>query len=136
MYQNTEGFLIKCIAGYALAFPSFITPTQAAPIIKNTPANTSIFTSGAMLPSVVNIFNTRPPNEAATIYGTQMVPLNKPRYVPIWLPLNALVKMVKGNANIAAHAQPINKNEANKAYWSWMNRIEMKPTAPKSKLTT
>ena len=61
------------------SFPSLITPTQAAPIIRNTPANTSIFTSGAMLPSVVNILRIKPPNDAATICGTQMVPLNKPR---------------------------------------------------------
>ena len=134
--MNDEGLLVKCLRVYALAFPSLMTLTQAAPIIKNIPAKTSIFTSGAMFPSVVNIFNTRPPNDAATICGTQIVPLNKPRYVPMWLPLNALVRMVNGSANIAAHAQPISKNEANKAYWSWMNRMEMKPTAPKSKLTT
>ena len=50
---------------YYFPFPSLITPTQQAPIIKNTPAKTSIFTSGGMLPSVVNIFKTSPPNDAA-----------------------------------------------------------------------
>ena len=75
--QRHQGIFLKSNMRYF--FPSLITPTQAAPMIKNTPASTSMFTSGAMLPSVVNIFKTRPPNDAATICGTQMVPLNKPR---------------------------------------------------------
>ena len=40
---------------------------------------TSMFTSGATLPGLVNIFSTIPPKEAATICGTQIVPLNNPR---------------------------------------------------------
>ena len=58
---------------------SLIILTQPAPIIRNTPANISMFTSGATLPGLVNIFSTIPPKEAATICGTQIVPLNNPR---------------------------------------------------------
>ena len=42
---------------------SLIILTQPAPIIRNTPANISMFTSGATLPGLVNIFSTIPPNK-------------------------------------------------------------------------
>ena len=65
---------------------------------------TSILTSGATHPSGVNNDKIVPPNAAATICGTHIVPLNSPRYVPICPPDNAFVSMVNGSASIAAHA--------------------------------
>lgn len=64
----------NALVGYCF---SLIMPTQPAPIMRNIPANTSMLTSGATLPAVVNIFNIIPPNEAATICGMQMVAPNK-----------------------------------------------------------
>lgn len=66
----------NALIGYCF---SLIMPTHPAPIMRNIPANTSMLTSGATLPAVVNIFNIIPPNEAATICGMQMVPLKSPK---------------------------------------------------------
>ena len=54
-------------------------PTQQAPIIRKTPAKTNMLISGGTEPSDVNIFNMIPPNDAATICGIQIVPLNSPK---------------------------------------------------------
>lgn len=51
---------------------------------------------------------------AATIWGTQIVPLNKPRYAPIFFPEIELVIIVKGIARMAAHAKPIRIKDINK----------------------
>ena len=122
---KSEAFLFykkfySCFAIRLLPEVSLIIDTQNAPIINNTPATTNMFTSGGTEPSTVNILNIHPPAIAATICGTQIVPLNSPRYVPMCPPDNAFVSIVNGNANIAAHAQPINRNDTNNKYWSWM----------------
>ena len=104
-------------AVYALSpLVSFIKYTQAAPIISITPAVTSMFISGGSIPSGVNSARILPPNAAATICGIQMVPLNSPRYVPMCPPDKALVRMVKGSASMAAHAQPISRKDTNSTY--------------------
>ena len=56
-------------------------------------------------------------------------------YEPSDLPVSAFVSNAKGSANIAAHAQPISKNDTASKYWSWMKYVEMKPAAPSNKLT-
>lgn len=83
---------------------SLIKRTDTAPNMSNPPASTSIFTC-----EPPTRLSNRPPIDAATIWGKQIVPLNKPKYVPMFLPEIELVNMVKGNANMAAHAQPMSK---------------------------
>ena len=85
--------------------------TDAAPRNNNTPASTSIFT---WCPPTSD--NNTPPTDAAMICGRQIVPLNNPRYVPIFLPDIELVRIVNGRANIAAHAQAISRKEMNSIY--------------------
>lgn len=48
-----------------------------------------------------------PPRSAAIICGKQIVQLKRPRYVPMFLPESALVRIVKGIASIAAHPHPM-----------------------------
>ena len=108
---------------------SLIKRTDTAPNMSNPPASTSIFTC-----EPPTRLSKRPPTDAATIWGKQIVPLNKPRYVPIFLPEIELVKIVKGNANIAAQAQPMSKYETNNMYWSVMNIVEIKPMPPSTRL--
>jgi hypothetical protein len=55
--------------------------------------------------------------QEAIICGKQILPLNNPRYVPIFLPDKALVSIVNGNVIIAAQAIPIKINETIKAHW-------------------
>lgn len=50
--------------------------------------------------------------QEAIICGKQILPLNNPRYVPIFFPDKALVSIVNGNVIIAAQAMPIKINEA------------------------
>ena len=50
-------------------------------------------------------------------------------------PLNELVRIVNGKANIAVQAQPINKKETNKAYWLWIKKVEIKPMPPNIRLS-
>jgi hypothetical protein len=56
------------------------------------------------------------PTNDATICGRQMVQLNKPIYEPSDLPVRAFVSNANGKANIAAHAQPISKNDTARVY--------------------
>ena len=95
---------------------SFIIPTDNAPKIRRTPANTSMFTSGGTFPGVVNILRIQPPATAATICGIHIVQLNSPKYVPMCPPVSAFVRIVKGRANMAAHAHPIKRNDTKRTY--------------------
>ena len=62
-----------------MAYFSLIRKTAPAPTKRKRPASTSILTSGAKWPGVVKRWRISPPNDAATICGRQMVPLNNPR---------------------------------------------------------
>ena len=44
--------------------------------------------------------------------------------------------MVNGNANMAAQAHPMSKNDPNNKYWSCIKKMEMNPIPPNIKLTT
>ena len=56
-----------------------ISVTAKPPNTKQTPATTIMWL--CTLPTRVS---STPPTRAATICGTQMVPLNRPRYAPMW----------------------------------------------------
>ena len=107
-----------CIRFYTLLYFSFslIIDTQKVPIMSIAPA--AIIMWLCTLPSRCSMV---PPKAAAMIWGTQMVPLNRPRYAPMCpFPSKALVTKVKGMANVAAQAQPMRMKGTNIRYLSVM----------------
>ena len=85
---------------------SLIIETDNAPIISKIPEIKSI--DGIEEPTKGNSAKLK---QEATICGKQILPLKSPRYIPIFLPYKALVKIVNGNVIIPAQAIPININE-------------------------
>lgn len=89
-----------------------IMDTASAPTTREIPDSKII--AGIDEPSAGN--NAKLIHEAM-ICGKQILPLNKPKYIPIFSPDNAFVSIVNGNVIIAAHAIPIRMKETTNKAW-------------------
>ncbi len=96
---------------YDFAKVSLIVPTDNAPIMRKIPDNKIM--AGIDDPSNGKMAKL---TQEAIICGKQILPLNKPRYVPIFSPVNAFVRIVNGKVIMAAQAIPIRVKEITKSH--------------------
>ena len=107
-------FILASLHTYIIhyfAYVSLIIGTDSAPTTRNTPESKII--NGIEDP--INGNRTKLKHDAI-ICGKQILPLNSPRYVPMFLPFSAFVRIVNGKVIIAAHAIPINVKEITSAH--------------------